>query len=227
MSVELLEKLTMLGKEMGYAGIELREWVSNQVKAEEKKEAAALEREERRIRREDQQRDIAAKAQEELRAREAERDERIRKDEMTVKQQEAERAERLKREELALQKEIKLAELRIAEKKLERHESESEASSDGEASHASSTKQKGKSGPKLPHFDENRDNIDSYLRRFERYAALQNWAQSEWAIYLSALLKGKALEVYSWMPEAESCSYDKLKAALLRKYQLTVEGFRK
>jgi len=29
------------------------------------------------------------------------------------------------------------------------------------------------------------------------------------------------------MPEAESRSYDKLKVALLRKYQLTVEGFRK
>ena len=29
--------------------------------------------------------------------------------------------------------------------------------------------------PKLPHFDESRDNIDSYLERFERYANNQRW----------------------------------------------------
>jgi len=72
-----------------------------------------------------------------------------------------------------------------------------------------------------------KDNIDSYLRRFERYAALQHWPEDDWATYLSALLKGRALEVYSRMTETEARSYPSLKAALLRKYQLTVEGFRR
>jgi len=31
------------------------------------------------------------------------------------------------------------------------------------------------------------------------YAALQDWPEDDWAIYLSALLKGRALEVYSWL----------------------------
>ena len=40
-------------------------------------------------------------------------------------------------------------------------------------------------------------------------------------------MKGKALEVYSRLAEKEAKSYDKLKSALLKKYDLTVEGFRK
>jgi len=73
MSVQLLEKLTTLGKELGYAGLELREWVSAQVKIEEKKSAEAIEREERRLLREEHKKDLVAKAQEQ----EAERKERL------------------------------------------------------------------------------------------------------------------------------------------------------
>ena len=57
-------------------------------------------------------------------------------------------------------------------------------------------------------------------------AELNGWPRDEWAIYLSALLKGNALEVYSRLAETEAKSY-KLKSALLRKYDLTVDGFRK
>ena len=83
------------------------------------------------------------------------------------------------------------------------------------------------------HFDKHKDNIDSYLRRFKRYAALQNREANDWAIYLSALLKEKilkkkkALKVYSRLTETEAQSHTTLKDALLRKYQLTVEGFKR
>lgn len=92
MSAQLLEKLTSLGKEMGYTGVELREWVTAQAKVEESKNAAALERdavalerEERRLCREQLQQEIAAKAElarEEAKAEsariESERSERLR-----------------------------------------------------------------------------------------------------------------------------------------------------
>ena len=45
-----------------------------------------------------------------------------------------------------------------------------------------------KSGPKLPFFDETKDDIDSYLRRFERYSELQKWPKKDRAFYLGALL---------------------------------------
>jgi len=55
-------------------------------------------------------------------------------------------------------------------------------------------------GPKMPCFEESKDNMDAYLHRFEIYAETQCWRRDQWAVYLSALLKGKALEVYSRLP---------------------------
>ena len=93
---------------------------------------------------------------------------------------------------------------------------------DAKSSHGSVGK--GKS-PKLPYFDDSVDDLDAYLQRFERYAIYQNWDKdTEWAVNLSALLKGKALDVYSRLPVKESCNYDALKKALFRKYNLTEQG---
>ena len=82
-------------------------------------------------------------------------------------------------------------------------------------------------GPKLPHFDDEKDNMDMYLRRFERYALINKWDRSYYASYLSTLLRGKALDVYSQLTPTESDDYDKLKNALLKRFQLTEEGFRR
>ncbi|XP_062575090.1 uncharacterized protein LOC134236976 [Saccostrea cucullata] len=79
--------------------------------------------------------------------------------------------------------------------------------------------------PKLPVFEESKDCIDSYLQRFERFAANAKWEESIWAINLSALLKGKALEVYSRLPASQALNYRTLKQALLKRFQLTEEGF--
>ena len=48
-----------------------------------------------------------------------------------------------------------------------------------------------------------------------------------WATGLSALLQGKALEVYALMPKEDALNYDKLKIALLKRYELTEEGFKR
>ena len=81
--------------------------------------------------------------------------------------------------------------------------------------------------PKIPAFDEGKDEMDSYLLRFERYATAQKWKKEDWATNLSALLKGKALDVYALMPVEEALNYDMLKAALLKRYELTEEGFKR
>jgi hypothetical protein len=79
--------------------------------------------------------------------------------------------------------------------------------------------------PKLPFFTD-RDELDAYLERYERFAKAQKWADDTWAINLSALLTGKALEVYSRLSADEAERYDCVKAALLKRYHLTEEGFR-
>ena len=47
--------------------------------------------------------------------------------------------------------------------------------------------------PKLPSFVDEKDELDSYLLRFERYAENASWEKDTWAIKLSALLTGRAL----------------------------------
>ena len=68
--------------------------------------------------------------------------------------------------------------------------------------------------------------MDSYLTRFERYAYAQSWKEEKRAINLSALLTGKALEVYYRMPSDEIEVYQSVKQALLKNFQFTEEGFR-
>ncbi|WP_353803186.1 hypothetical protein, partial [Acinetobacter baumannii] len=47
--------------------------------------------------------------------------------------------------------------------------------------------------PKLPAFVDGKDQIDSYLARFERFAESSNWQPRDWAIRLSALLTARSL----------------------------------
>jgi len=60
MSVQLLERLTNFGKDMGYAGLELQEWITAQIKIKEKKSADAFERKERKIQKEKQKNEAEA-----------------------------------------------------------------------------------------------------------------------------------------------------------------------
>ena len=75
--------------------------------------------------------------------------------------------------------------------------------------------------PSLPAFVDSKDDRDSYVQRFERFATSNDWQTNTWAPTLSALLTGKALDVY-WRISAESAAdHDRLKEALLRRYNLT------
>ena len=81
--------------------------------------------------------------------------------------------------------------------------------------------------PKLPSFVDEKDELDSYLLRFERYAENASWEKDTWAIKLSALLTGRAMDVYTRMSDADASDYDKLKKALLTRYNYTEDGYRK
>ena len=68
--------------------------------------------------------------------------------------------------------------------------------------------------------------MDSFLFRFEKFATAQGWKHENWAMCLSALLSGKALDVYRRLGKNEVDDYEKLKVALLKRYDLSEEGFR-
>ena len=67
--------------------------------------------------------------------------------------------------------------------------------------------------------------MDAYFKRFERFAKNAKWPAEEWATNLSTFLQGKALEVYSPLSTEDANDYEKLRDALLKRYQLTEEGF--
>ena len=52
------------------------------------------------------------------------------------------------------------------------------------------------------------------------------WASDTWAIKLSALLSGKAMDVYTRMSTEDANDYSKLKKSLLTRYNYTDEGYR-
>ena len=78
--------------------------------------------------------------------------------------------------------------------------------------------------PDLPHFVDGKDDLGSYLLRFKRYVTVANWPQANWATQLSALLGGKALDVYSSLSQENALYYERLKAALLQRYKYTEQG---
>ena len=80
--------------------------------------------------------------------------------------------------------------------------------------------------PTVPVFQDDKDDIDSYLERFERLASVQNWDKSTWAMLLSSLLTGKALDVYARLPNDKATNYQDIKTALLKRYHHTEEGYR-
>ena len=141
-------------------------------------------------------------------------------------------------------KEIELARLHLEHEKLKMEQEieltridsqERQAKLDSDAKFASQL-ELGKLGvektaharnPQLPYFEESKDKMDSYLSRFEKYAVANKWDRSIWAAYLSALLKGRVLEVYDRLSVADANDYEKLKDALLKNFDMTERGFRK
>ena len=56
---------------------------------------------------------------------------------------------------------------------------------------------------------------------------MQKWKREEWAAQLSLLLSGKALDTFFSLSDTQQKNYEAVKGALMRKYQLTEEEFRK
>ena len=54
---------------------------------------------------------------------------------------------------------------------------------------------------------------------------VSHWNRQDWAVSLSTLLTGKALQVNTSMPSENAHDYDRLKVALLKRYKLTEEGY--
>ena len=58
--------------------------------------------------------------------------------------------------------------------------------------------------PKLPAVIDKKDELNSYLLRFECWAENASWEKNTWAIKLSVLLTGRAMDVYTRMSDDDA-----------------------
>ena len=123
------------------------------------------------------------------------------------------------------EKEIELARLRSKERQADK-DREMRIALEAEIEKLKSETHAHARNPKLPFFEESKDNMDSYISRFEKYAVVNKWDESLWAVYLSALLTGRALEVYDRLSVEDAASFAKMKEALLKNFGMTERGYR-
>ena len=204
-----MDKHISLARELGYEGQELRDYLKRQ---------QDLEREERLAQRE-YEREKREAEQKDKEGEQKDKDRKLEKLRIEAEKLKIEAARKDK--EMEMEKEIALKKIE-AEVELKKIEAET-------TSHPWGTKEKSSNprSPKLPYFDEHTDKMDSYLTRFESYALSNKWDPSMWASYLSALLKGRALEVFVRLSRDDQSDYGQIKEALLTNFDLTEGSFRK
>jgi len=79
---------------------------------------------------------------------------------------------------------------------------------------------------KLPLFNDEKDDLDAYLIRFDRACAAFEIRPKFWSTQLARLLQGRSLDVYQRLL-AEVDNYESLKTQLLKRFRLTEGGYRK
>ena len=211
-----MDKHISLARELGYEGQELRDYLKRQqdLEREERLAQREYEKEKREAEQKDKEREQKDKEREQ---KDKDREQKEKDRELEKMKMEAARKDK----EMEMEKEIALKKIE-AEVELKKIEAET-------TSHPWGPKEKSSNprSPKLPYFDEHTDKMDSYLTRFESYALSNKWDPSMWASYLSALLKGRALEVFVRLSRDDQSDYGQIKEALLTNFDLTERSFRK
>ena len=232
-----MEKLLQIGKEFGLEGEKLLEFVAKQQKLEEDRRREEEERKREEEEKEEKRRQLEEEKEEKRRQLEEEKEEKRRQ----LEEEKEEKEERRRREDEERENRRQERELRKLEMEAEllkqkeaieaaKREHELELARLGQgrnvAERAELREDRAKA-PKLPSFVDGKDDLDAYLQRFERFATTAKWEKTGWASKLSALLSGRALEVYSRLSEEAAQDYDRVKLALMKRYDLTEDGYRR
>ena len=179
-----MDRLIQMGKDLGYAGEKLQDFVKQQQDYERGERIAERELERDRIAAEKDK--IATEERLEMAriegiAEQAERDRELKRTELET-DRESKLSSEIELEKLKHSFEMKHLEL-MGQLEVQRatFKTELEKQKSEKLAHARD--------PKLPYFEESKDKMDSYLSRFEKYATANKWDKNVWAAYLSALLK--------------------------------------
>ena len=211
------QALKQEAEEIGFEGKDILEYVKEQQKLDREERAAWRETHKMQAQADVELAKIRAEAEaeEKKRADELQAEEKRRADEIRFAQIEAAKEQA----KLEAEKELKIKEMEL--------QAQAQVTASASLAATPPPRNKDAKSPKLPSFIDEKDELDSYLLRFERYAENASWEKDTWAIKLSALLTGRAMDVYTRMSDADASDYDKLKKALLTRYNYTEDGYRK
>ena len=224
--MDRLEQIRDLGRSLGYEEAELREFVTERERIE--RQVRFEEREDKIIADERETQRLVLEAEREDKRLADERETQRLADERETQRLvlEAERQAKTLADEMEYRKEeMKLKfDLEISRNQLESERMRSTVNHNvGDSNQDVGSFQM----PKLPYFVDGKDNIDSYLARFETYAHSMNWPLERYSLCLSSLLTGKALYVLAKIPQSLVHGYEHLKNTLLAEYQLASGDFMK
>ena len=230
-----IASIVQAGKDLGLDGDDLKEWVKEQQddarnKRAEEREVRELEKQkletEKQNRQEErllEEKKLETEKQMQEQKLETEKQNRQEERLLEEKKLETEKQNRLLEEKkLELEKQKILNEEKVQAEKLQIERDRLEI-------------ERQKLNPKrtvlektpLPVFNQQIDKFDTYISRFESIAKLHDWPQEDWTTQLSLLLTGDSLEIFYGLSPEQQKSYEKVKGALLRKFSLTEEDFRK
>ena len=71
------------------------------------------------------------------------------------------------------------------------------------------------------------DDIEAYLVTFERIMQAYDISREQWTNYIAPQLTGKAQQAFAALPTGESKDYDGVKAAILKRYGVSEETYRR
>nr|KAG5697202.1 hypothetical protein BaRGS_028938 [Batillaria attramentaria] len=73
---------------------------------------------------------------------------------------------------------------------------------------------------KLPAFDEDKEDLDTFLGRFERVARLQKWPEDTWGARIGGQLVGRAAQVYLELTDEQVADFEQVRASHREAFQL-------
>nr|KAG5702720.1 hypothetical protein BaRGS_013357 [Batillaria attramentaria] len=79
----------------------------------------------------------------------------------------------------------------------------------------------------LPHFDDQREQLDTFLARFERAARLHKVPTGEWGVHITKLLVDRAADACAALSDVDALDYGRVVEALRACYQLTADEYRR
>ncbi|XP_059164118.1 uncharacterized protein LOC131947050 [Physella acuta] len=201
-TAEHLGLLFELGERLGYSGEALDDWAQHQINAEHERKTSEAKL------------DIAI----------AEQRAKIELDLERLRLTEKSRAE-IELEKLRLADQQSRAELELEKLRLQVRLEESRHQVTATDNRDRDSTGLGILG-KIPKFEEGRDNLDSFIRRFETVARSTNVPESQWGTQLLVLIGGRGLDACQSLTEHQMKEFKILKQTLLEYYHLTEDAYR-